>query len=293
MKNYELEQLISWRFVPIDRGKKGPNKKDWQLHPYKLEDIPQDGNIGVILGPTSNGLLAIDFDGPWAWEYWLEHIQISFNSFDTVMWSSNKPGRCQMAFTVPKEFWQYMEMIKVKGPLGDDNKHQGFEFRWGDVQSVLPPSLHPDTNREYEWVRKPSEISVCEAPVELLEWAYNYKIEKETFVPETVVYEPKSVDGEEANKIAEKLKYYYPTLDYDTWIRVTWGFCNSVGHSDGLAIMKYYYPEQKQGEYNKLLKSRPNGKVCTIGTIIKLIKDKGGTIKEPSTFELINSFLRN
>ena len=43
--------------------------------------------------------------------------------------------------------------------------------------------------------------------------------------------------------------------------------------------MKYYYPETKRGEYQKLMKSRPNGKVCTIGTIIKMIKDKGGSIK--------------
>lgn len=282
MIDSELEKLKSWRFVPIDRGKKGPNVRDWQLKPYKLVDIPQDKNIGVILGPTSGGILAVDFDGPWAWDYWLEHIQIPFENIDTVMWTSNKPGRCQMAFVVPTEFHEHMpKLFKINGP-----DKQGIEFRWGTdssgCQSVLPPSIHPDhtidPNINYTWLRKPSEVSVMEAPIHLLEWIYNYKLEKETFVPEVVKYEPKTVTGEEANKIAEKLKMYYPTLDYDSWIRVTWGFCNTVGYDDGMTIMKYYYPEQKPGEYKKLMSQRHSGKVCTIGTIIKMIKDKGGVI---------------
>jgi len=294
----ELEKLKSWRFVPIDRGKKGPNVRDWQLKPYELKDVPQDKNIGVILGPTSGGILAVDFDGPWAWDYWLENIEIPFENIDTVMWTSNRPGRCQMAFTVHPNFWAFMPVkFAINGPKDDDGKTQGIEFRWGNdsagFQSVLPPSLHPDTGSEYEWVRKPSEVSVMEAPIHLLEWIYYYKLEKETFVPEVVQYEPKTVTGEEANKIAEKLKMYYPTLDYDSWIRVTWGFCNTVGYNDGMTIMKYYYPEQKHGEYKKLMSQRHSGNVCTIGTIIKMIKDKGGTIKEPSIKSLSYNFNRN
>lgn len=291
MVDNELQHLPDWRFVPIDYGTKAPKVRGWQLKPYQLKDIPQDKNIGVILGPASNGLLAIDFDGPWAWDYWLENIQIPFESIDTVMWTSNKPGRCQMAFNVPVEFWQHMPAkFAISGPKGTDGKPQQLEFRWGTddsgCQSVLPPSLHPDNkvdpNINYAWLRKPSEVDVMEIPVELLEWIYDYKVQKETFEPEIVEYVPKTIDGEEANKIAEKLKQYYPTLSYDDWIRVTWGFCNSIGYDDGMTIMKYYYPEEKAGEYKKLMTRRHSGRVCTIGTIIKMIKDKGGTIKDPT-----------
>lgn len=282
MQDNELSILKDWRFVPIPYGTKGPKIKDWHKKPYTLEQVPDNHNIGVICGPTSNGLLAIDFDGKFAWEYWLDNIKIPFDSFDTVMWTSNKPYRCQMAFTVPVDFWQYMpDCFKVLGPVNQDNKHEALEFRWGNergIQSVLPPSLHPDTNQQYSWLRKPSEVNVSEAPIELLEWAYNYQQKKETFVPEIIKYEPKTITGEEANKIAEKLKMYYPTLDYDAWIRVTWGFCNTIGYSDGIMIMKYYYPEQKQGEYKKLISTKHSGKICTMGTIIKMIKDKGGVI---------------
>lgn len=286
MKDNELQLLTGWGFCKIPYGEKGPRYKDWHKKPYTLEQIPQTDNIGVILGPQSNGILAIDFDGPWAWDYWNEHIKIDFNSFDTVMWTSNKVGRCQMAFSVPKDLWEHIPTVfkKIKPEPESDGKHQALEFRWGtyDVscQSVLPPSLHPDNkldpNINYAWLRKPSEVSVCEVPMKLLEWAILDREQENNYKPEVIPYEPKSIDGEEANKIAEELKKYYPTLEYDTWIRVTWGFCNTVGYNDGITIMKYYYPETKKGEYQKLMKSKHNGRVCTIGTIIKMIKDKGG-----------------
>ena len=133
MKDKELELLTSWRFCKIPYGEKGPRYYDWQKKPYTLDQIPQTDNIGVILGPQSNGILAIDFDGPWAWDYWNENIKISFDSFDTVMWTSNRPGRCQMAFKVHPDFWTYMPTIfKRVGPLGDDGKNQAIEFRWGN-----------------------------------------------------------------------------------------------------------------------------------------------------------------
>ena len=154
MIDKELALLTDWRFVPIIRYSdlatwKGPRTYGWQKKPYTLEQVPQDSNIGVILGIASNGILAVDFDGPWAWEYWLEHVKISFESIDTVTWTSNKNGRCQMAFSVPKEAWSIMPAkFDKKGPLGDDGKPQQLEFRWGTddsgCQSVLPPSLHPD-----------------------------------------------------------------------------------------------------------------------------------------------------
>jgi hypothetical protein len=79
-------------------------------------------------------------------------------------------------------------------------------------------------------------------------------------------------------QLADELKRHYPELDYDTWIRVTWAFCNELGTSDGVAVMKYHYPESKQGEYRKFYHSSNSGKKISIGTVIKMIKDRGGTI---------------
>lgn len=295
MIDSELSILNDWRFVPIPYGLKGPKIKDWQKKPYTLEQIPNDCNIGVILGVQSNGILAIDFDGPWAWDYWIKNIKIPFEDIDTVTWTSNKPGRCQMAFSVPKIAWDIMpECFKVSGPVGDDGKPQQLEIRWGNekgIQSVLPPSLHPDnkfdSNINYAWIRKPSEVNVQEIPVELLEWILNYtKVDEVSHVITETEYRKNTPD--EIAQLAEELKKHYPTLDYDTWIRVTWAFCHELGINDGIAVMKYHYPESKKGEYSKLAKSRYTGKKVTIATIVKMIKDRQGKIRKIGYGELTN-----
>lgn len=290
MKDNELALLTDWRYCKIPYGEKGPRYKDWHKKPFTLEQVPQDNNIGIILGPASNGILAIDFDGPWAWEYWNEHIQIPFDSFDTVMWTSNKEGRCQMAFKVPKDMWEHIPTVfkKIKPEPESDGKHQALEFRWGthDVscQSVLPPSLHPDNKIDnsinYVWLRKPSEVSVAEVPMRLLEWAVLDRIEQERQQESEPVEYPATAP-DEAVLLAEQLKQWYPTLDYDTWIRVTWAFCNEIGYNEGIDIMRFYYPESKKGEYKSLSRSRPSGRKCTLGTVKKMIKDKQGAIKKP------------
>jgi hypothetical protein len=76
--------------------------------------------------------------------------------------------------------------------------------------------------------------------------------------------------------LMETLKRYYHTLDYDQWIRVAWGLKNSIGESDAVMLMKHFYPEQRNGEYRRLMRSRPTGKHCTLGTIRYMIKSAGG-----------------
>lgn len=295
----ELQILTDWRFVPIPTGEKGPKTYGWQKKHYTLDQIPKYSNIGVILGPASNGILAVDFDGPWTWEYWLENIKIPFETIDTVTWTSNKLGRCQMAFRVPKEAWEIMPAkFSKRGPLGDDGKPQQLEFRWGTdesgCQSVLPPSLHPDRFIDpkiyYNWLRKPSEVQVQEIPVDLLEWILNNHTEvlNEPQITET---EYRKSTPDEIVQLAGELKRLYPTLDYETWIRVTWAFCHELGTGDGLAVMKYHYPETKRGEYKKLSTSRYNGKKVTIGTVVKLIKDRNGSLpkKHASVYQMFEN----
>jgi len=85
--------------------------------------------------------------------------------------------------------------------------------------------------------------------------------------------------SEQIIEIAEKLKSLYPDLEYEQWIRVTWGFCNELGKQEGIQLMRYFYPEEKSREYEKLVKSNSTtGKKVTLGTIIKMIKDKQGVI---------------
>lgn len=272
MKNIDLECVPAWRYCNIPRGQKGPRDPGWQRQPRLLQDIDPDGNIGVLLGPISGGLCALDFDGTSAWSWFDQTIDVALPA--TVMWASGKTDRCQMAFAVPEAYWNYLKTTKIA-----TGAHEGFELRWTGAQSVLPPSLHPDTKKEYFWVASPNCTDIAELPDAVL--AYWLAQSNPRTEPAVLVEHPPATE-QEVVALAAELKACYPSLDYDTWIRVTWAFCNTVGYEDGIALMKYHWPEQVAGEYNKL-RSRPhNGRVCTIGTVKKLIRDRRGP--KPTTF---------
>lgn len=104
-----------------------------------------------------------------------------------------------------------------------------------------------------------------------------YIFEVEEFVEHTYTGTYQNTNEEITHLITE-LKRCYPTLEYDTWIRVTWAFCHELGEAEGINLMRQYYPESSSSEYSKLTKSRYSGKKVTLGTIVKMIKDRGGKI---------------
>lgn len=301
MNNSELGLLPDWRFCKISRARppnkwKAPGEIDWQRKLYTLDQIADDDNIGVILGEASNGLLAMDFDGPWAWDYWKREIGIPFDEIDTITWTSNKPGRCQMGFSVPREAWECMPTkFAVSGPLGDDGKPQQLEFRWGTLekgfQSVLPPSIHPDNltdpNINYQWVRSPSQVAIQEVPARLLEWAFSYSKSESEYAPlptETI----SDTKLQEVDEVLSKIKAREPTLDYANWIHVTFAVASHVGKSAAAVLMNMYWPEQHSGEYTKLLKTYNAAKSPSFGSLVfRLPKESKMT-----DIQKIRNFLR-
>lgn len=264
MKDYELCN-VPWRFVNIKNGEKIPVGNAWQKNPLLINEIYTD-NVGVILGPASKGLCAIDFDGIEAVEHFNNTFpDIDITSIDTAMWTSGKEYRMQAAFYVPELYWLELKR-KVVNKL---------EFRWTNTQSILPPSKLND-GREYMWIKKPSEVGVKELPEQILVYWLNLILDEYSSETEVVKDIKYINDPDDIAMYAEQLKKYYPTLDYDTWIRVTWAFCDALGRDDGIAVMRYHYPEEKPGEYKKLLNSSYSGRRVTIGTVKKMIRDKGG-----------------
>ena len=180
----------SWALTPVD-GKKRPYRLDWQKEEPLSKDAiaikiktgeqenykAQDGCIkqyfvkalgyGLRTGEVSGGILAIDADGHAAEEL-LQKLS-SGDLPDTVTFTSGKPGRRQLLYYIPEQYWDVVKTIKLKtGVKGDDGKEQQLEFRWNGLQSVLPPSVHPDTGK-YFWVRSPQEVEVAECPVWVIE----------------------------------------------------------------------------------------------------------------------------
>ncbi len=158
MSNKELAVHSEWRFTPICPGDKRPLLDEWQLNPLSLDEIPTvptECNVGLLLGPVSGGVVAMDFDGEEAWQHWANTFD--FDPPHTVSWTSGKELRQQMLYSVPQDMWDVLKK-KVVNKL---------EFRWTGGQSVLPPSQLAD-GRSYTWINKPSETAIAPLPIECI-----------------------------------------------------------------------------------------------------------------------------
>jgi len=275
MKNLELEIVPTWRFCSIPYGEKGPRYDKWQKRPFQIADIPDTANVGLLLGPTSGGVVAMDFDGASAWRFYDETFGIPIT--ETVTWSSGRTGRCQMLYRVPEQYWGHLKPKKIaldQIPDTEPAKYEGFELRWDSLQSVMPPSRHPETGQDYFWVLPPSQTNVAELPDAVLAWwllesnPVHYQVDRPERPPAT---------DQQVSEALDQLKQLYPELDYDTWTRVTWAVYNTVGSSAGIDLMRYYYPETERGEYDRL-RSEPRGRPVTMGTVWHLIQERRGHV---------------
>jgi hypothetical protein len=274
MKNHHLNINSAWRFCEVRAGSKQPWPAGWQNQFKTLNQITST-NLGLLLGEPSGGLVALDFDGTSAWSWFAKNIGCDLP--DTVMWSSGKQDRCQMLFSVPADYWPLLRTLKLAHTRDADiTPGEGFEFRWTGTQSVMPPS-QLDDGRIYNWLRSPADTTVAELPEAILHW-WVLAVNPEPQVTELVEYPPAT--EAEVLQLAAELRSLYSEFDYDTWTRVTWAFCNTIGYTDGIALMKYHYPEQVPGEYGKLGTKPPAGRRCGLGTIKRLITDRRGRMKK-------------
>jgi hypothetical protein len=265
MNNLELEilQEQGWRFVDIPPGVssktgkygplKGPRVKDWQDRPLLQQRVPDTHNIGVLTGEHSGGILAVDFDGSWTWDAWVQQVGIPIP--DTVTWTSGRPNRAQMAFSVHPDLWHLLPNRHwLNGPMDEDGKPQQLEFRWSNLQSVLPPSIHEEIGTEYTWVQAPSSVPVALAPPELIELLFKHKQQEEArvvTVPDIYITPTKTTA--QVRQMLADIKTANPTLPYAEWTSTTWAAIKELGGAEGIAVMQEFWPEQRRGEYAKLL----------------------------------------
>lgn len=142
--------------VPIPRGKKGPALLGWNerqkaiLTPAAAARIA--GNVGLAhawCSPTPT--CAIDIDSYVDAEAWLaaEGIDLAalLTADDAVQIRSGREGRAKLLYRLPH--------IMPTSRISRAGKTL-LELRCADaagltVQDVLPPSIHPDTGKPYEW----------------------------------------------------------------------------------------------------------------------------------------------
>lgn len=179
-----LQQFpVEWVLTPV--WDKKPSRKNWQTEKLSREQLIKElrtgkwNGYGLVTGELSGGLVALDFDGPSAFEAWREHsggTEPPVN--ETVAWTSGKPGRCQILLYVPE---LEREGLQNRVVIPSAKEKEQLEIRWNNCQSVLPPSSHPDTEG-YRWLNgKPDFKKIAECP----KWILSL-LRKQTSQPTTL-----------------------------------------------------------------------------------------------------------
>jgi hypothetical protein len=171
--------LPSWVVEPV-RGK-APYRKDWTKSNLDrcqcIEEFKSGTATGIGLKLGHGGLLAIDVDGTSAatllGQLAGENTLQDFAK--TIAWTSGREGRAQYLFFVPESERERIRTRKIKtGEIDSDGKEEALEFRWLGSQSVLPPSIHPDTQKPYRWIKSPIECEAAIAPEWLISLCENW-----------------------------------------------------------------------------------------------------------------------
>jgi hypothetical protein len=135
-----------WPVVPLDG--KVPRVADW---PNRASCDPAvicawwrtwpDANVGVLCGV---GLLVLDVDG--------ERARVELDAFQAL--HGQLPQTAVVA-TGRKDFGRH---LYFSAPPGTCSWHPapGLEIRARGCQVVAPPSVHPDSGREYVWLDRPA-----------------------------------------------------------------------------------------------------------------------------------------
>jgi hypothetical protein len=160
----------TWPVVPVV-GKR-PCKKNWVNKECSRAEILADLQTGKATGvglKLGKGLLAVDIDGESAAKL-LFKLSGQNTLPVTTAWTSGRPGRRQYLLSVEEKHSPRLRNLRIgTGVAGDDGKEECLEFRWLGTQSVLPPSVHPLTNKPYTWINNPLQTPPALAP----EWLVN------------------------------------------------------------------------------------------------------------------------
>ena len=155
-----------WQLTPLGRKDRTTGKQDpkapyltkWSTTDIDRQAIEQDIRLGKAIGfglKLGGDLVAIDFDGQSAIDYWVERFGAVPK---TITWTSGKEGRFQALFTLP-----LVNQTEVKKKVISTGTAEQLEFRYTGHQSVLPPSSHPETDG-YSWINSPSDTPISQLP---------------------------------------------------------------------------------------------------------------------------------
>ena len=147
------------------RGKK-PFQDKWEQTPVTDLNLFDHNGIGLI--HELSGTCTLDIDN-------IEHSQIALAAIgvdlsqlmrDGVRIESGRMNRSKLIYRAPVGIELKRHALNWPNELNPKESDVVFELRGGMTQDVLPPSIHPDTNKPYVWAGDWTNLP--ELPLELL-----------------------------------------------------------------------------------------------------------------------------
>lgn len=175
----QLEHNIypaGWSFVPV--AGKDTYIKDWTIQPLSKDKVIElyktktaYTGIGVVTGTLSDGLIALDIDGPDADSKYKQVAGTDYEPYGaekTMAWTSGRVERRQIVYRMPSQLVYELTSLKK---LYCARNHETEQYEWSDTvpqdqtegdyqelvlrfnacMSVLPGSKHPD-GMIYKWL---------------------------------------------------------------------------------------------------------------------------------------------
>jgi len=135
-----------------------------------IQEKKPDGYT-IVLGPANHGIVAVDIDGYGCHsEYEKIFGYLPNDDKTTVKVTSGKPGRRCEFYQIPATYRESIESKEIHTGIFDgDGKEENLELRWAGKMQNLPPSIHPDTGKTYQYISSFEESIIAEAPLALIE----------------------------------------------------------------------------------------------------------------------------
>ena len=286
----------------IPLGRKGPIAIGWNLRENAITDLTAavklTGNVGLL--HAWSGTMALDVDDWGAASEWLLARGINLGQFfaapDRVEIASGRAGRGKLLFRLPADLSAPVPTLQIKG----DHDEMILEFRCADsggksVQDVLPPSIHPNTGKPYQWKgegdwRKLPKIpemilhiwqdeltlrTKCGAPAAMSTPLPGFPLQSFASLP-SIVPLKECLWG--MTLIESALDRVSPDTDYPSWRNISWAIM-SIGWKTAPQIV-HGWSKLAPLRYspittNDVIQGFDSSKGITIGTLFHHAKQNG------------------
>lgn len=280
--------------VPIPLGQKGPFREGWNLRANTITDPERaarlTGNVGLAHAYcTPTPTMALDIDDLAQAQVWLAEEEVDLRSLlnapDAVYVFSGREGRIKPVYRCPKGVIVPPTAV-VKSRAGPHSRTI-LEFRCASangrtVQDVLPPSIHPETGKPYQWGGRGHWSAIPTIPPALLKaWikvARSQKPRERSFLGQRAVYSGVEDTPRKRALVKDLLSHISADCIYERYRDTVWATL-SLGWDDAEVIAREWCetaPHRfEEPNFLNLVRDHNKERTQTIGTLYHYAREEG------------------